>query len=136
MFPLCARRQRGRPWIIAHPTIRISRNPNIRTSDLLGLSKIVGFVYLGKSPDIRNVKPSHDRPYQATLNILDSKQKRIKQIQTDEEGNFRIQLKPGIYTIEPVSENPNQPPRSEAQTVTVEPGKFTETIFLYDSGIR
>ena len=44
-----------------------------------------------------------DRPYQATLTVNNPKGEKIVQIETDEEGKFKIPLKPGNYILVPES---------------------------------
>ena len=75
-----------------------------------------------------------DEPYQATLTVLSPKGERIVQVQTDEDGRFKIPLQPGEYILHP--ESPDVLPVAAEQTVVVKEGKFTQVIVNYDSGIR
>jgi len=75
-----------------------------------------------------------DQPYQAVLTINNLKGERIVQIQTDEEGRFKIPLEPGEYILHPKS--PNALPFAQEQEFKVEDGKFTQLKVIYDSGIR
>jgi len=75
-----------------------------------------------------------DQPYQTTLTVTSPKGERIAQVQTDEEGRFKILLSPGEYILHP--ESPGVLPFAGEQTVIVEEGKFTQVIVNYDSGIR
>ena len=98
-------------------------------------SGIEGQVFIGPTcPVIREGESCPDQPYQAVLTVNSLGGKRIAQIQTDEEGRFKIPLEPGDYILHP--ESPNVMPYAQEQTVTVEEGKFTEITVTYDSGIR
>jgi hypothetical protein len=100
-------------------------------------SGITGQVLLGPMTAVmRSDKIVPDKPYQAKIKILDEKREFITELETDEEGRFRIPLPPGTYIISPVAPKPNLPPHPEEKTVTVEGGKFLETIVLFDTGIR
>jgi hypothetical protein len=55
----------------------------------------------------------------------------------DENGGFRLPLRPGKYLIVPLAPDPTAPlPRSLPQMATVRGGKFTSLVVLYDTGIR
>ena len=78
--------------------------------------------------------PCPDKPYQATIIVLDSNRNQVTQFQTDAQGNFKVGLKPGAYILAPQS--PNVMPSASEQTVTVTSGLFTQVTITYDSGIR
>ena len=98
-------------------------------------SGIEGQVLVGPvCPMVQVGQECPDQPYQAILTVNSLEGERIVQIQTDEEGKFRIPLEPGDYILHP--ESPNTLPFAKEQTLSVEEGKFTEVIVNYDSGIR
>jgi len=98
-------------------------------------SGIEGQVFIGPNcPVVQVGEECPDQPYQAVLTVNSLQGKRVVQIQTDEEGRFRIPLEPGDYVLHP--ESPNTLPFAGEQTVTVEEGNFTQVIVNYDSGIR
>ena len=98
-------------------------------------SGIEGQVFIGPNcPVMRIGQECPDEPYQAVLTVNSLGGERIVQVQTDEEGWFKIPLEAGEYILHP--ESPNALPHAEEQTVTVEKGKFTEVTVTYDSGIR
>ena len=85
-------------------------------------------------PVVKAGQECPDRPYQAVVTVNNSQRERIVQVQTDEEGRFKIPLAPGEYILHP--ESPNVMPYAGEQTVTVVEGKFTQVVINYDSGIR
>jgi hypothetical protein len=98
-------------------------------------SGIEGQVLIGPTcPVVREGEECPDQPYQAVLTVNSPKGERIVQVQTDEDGYFKIHLHPGEYILHP--ESPNVLPFAGEQTVFVEMGKFTQVVVNYDSGIR
>jgi hypothetical protein len=75
-----------------------------------------------------------DKPYQATLAVLDAAGKTITQFQTAADGIFRVSLPPGQYTLHPVKDSAF--PSAADQAVTVLDGQFTQVLVQFDSGIR
>jgi len=98
-------------------------------------SGVEGQVFIGPlCPVVQIGQECPDQPYQAVLTVNNLKGKRIVQIQTDEEGRFKIPLEPGEYILHP--ESPNALPFAQEQEFKVEDGKFTHLKVIYDSGIR
>jgi len=98
-------------------------------------SGIEGQVFIGPMcPVVQVGQECPDQPYQAVLTVNSPEGERIVQVQTDEEGRFRIPLESGEYILHP--ESPNALPFAKEQAVIVEEGKFTQVIVHYDSGIR
>jgi hypothetical protein len=98
-------------------------------------SGIEGQVFVGPMcPVVREGEACPDQPYQAFLTVTSPKGERIVQIQTDEQGRFRIPLPAGEYVLHP--ESPNAFPFADEQKIVVEEGKFTQVVVNYDSGIR
>jgi hypothetical protein len=85
-------------------------------------------------PVLREREECPDQPYQAILTVNNPEGERIVQIQTNEDGYFKIHIHPGEYMLHP--ESPNVLPFAGEQTVLVEMGKFTQVVVNYDSGIR
>jgi hypothetical protein len=76
-----------------------------------------------------------DKPFQATIKILDSGSALVSQVQSDANGDYRAQLQPGTYIVDPQpGESPMQ--RAQQQTVSVMAGQYTRVDIQYDSGIR
>jgi hypothetical protein len=98
-------------------------------------SGIEGQVFIGPMCPVMKVgEECPDEPYQAVLSVNSPKGERIAQVQTDENGLFRIPLEPGEYILHP--ESPNVMPFANEQAVVVKEGSFTKVIVSYDSGIR
>jgi len=98
-------------------------------------SGIEGRVFIGPMcPVVQVGQECPDQPYQAVLTVNSPEGEKIVQAQTDEEGRFRIPLKPGRYILHP--ESPNNYPFADEQSFTVEEGEYTQVTVNYDSGIR
>ena len=98
-------------------------------------SGIEGKVLIGPlCPVVRPGEECPDEPYQATLTVNDLNGNKVTQVQSDENGQFKIPLAPGDYILHP--ETPNGIPSAQEQPVSVTAGTFTEVVVNYDSGIR
>jgi hypothetical protein len=98
-------------------------------------SGIEGQVFIGPTcPVVQDGESCPDQPYQATLTVLSPMGGEIVQVQTDEQGRFKIPLEKGEYILHP--ESPNVLPFASDQTIVVEAGTFTQVTVKYDSGIR
>jgi len=98
-------------------------------------SGIEGQAWIGPiCPVVQAGQECPDQPYQAVLTVNSPTGERIVQVQTDENGVFKIPLAPGEYILHP--ESPNALPFASEQIVRVEAGKFTQVLVSYDSGIR
>jgi carboxypeptidase family protein len=73
-------------------------------------------------------------PYEGTVIAIDAETDEEFTVQTDAEGRFELSLEPGSYEVSIVSES--SPPFAKPQTVTVDPGSFTEVLVSVDTGIR
>ena len=78
--------------------------------------------------------PCPDKPFQATITVLDKSRRKVIDFQSDAQGNFKVGLKPGTYILVPASTNAMT--RAPEQTVTVIEGQFIRVAIHYDSGIR
>lgn len=98
-------------------------------------SGIEGEVFIGPiCPVVRAEQECPDQPYQAVITVNSPKGEKIVQVQTDEQGHFKIPLPAGTYILHP--ESPSTLPFASEQAVIVEDGKFTQVTINYDSGIR
>jgi hypothetical protein len=78
--------------------------------------------------------PCPDLPYEGTVIATDTETDEEFTAGTDSEGRFELSLEPGSYEVSIVSES--SPPFAKPQTVTVEPGSFSEIVVSVDTGIR
>ena len=98
-------------------------------------SGVEGQVFIGPTcPVAQAGQDCSDKPYQATLTVNSPNGRKIAQVQTDEQGRFKIPLAPGEYILHP--ESPNVMPFASEQTFVVAAGRFTQITVNYDSGIR
>ena len=72
------------------------------------------------------------KPYVGALSVKTEDNREVAQVSTDVNGGFRVRLRPGTYLIQIEQDFI----RVCGTTVTVEPGKFTETELNCDTGIR
>jgi hypothetical protein len=73
-------------------------------------------------------------PYEGTVIAIDTQTGKEFTVTTDADGRFELPLAPGTYEVSIVSES--SPPSAKPQTVTVDPGSFTEIVVSVDTGIR
>ncbi len=109
------------------------------SSDLLGpqaVQGIDGLVLLGPQCPVQTVDdPCPDLPYQAWIDLRAAGSGApVTRVRSDEEGRFRVGLRPGSYVLDPESGIPF--PSAGEQTVYVEEGIYTDVIVSFDTGIR
>ena len=98
-------------------------------------SGLEGQVFLGPvCPLVTPGQECPNQPYQAMLTVNSAEGGRITQLSTDQQGRFRLALKPGKYILHP--ESSNGMPFAGEQAFTVEAGRFAQIFVKYDSGIR
>jgi hypothetical protein len=103
-----------------------------------GKSGIEGTVTIGPTCPVQRVNDPNcnDRPYQAEIHVNTNNGVWVKKFTPDAQGNFKIELEPGTYNLEPQTPMDNILPRANSQDVTVLAGVFTKINIQYDSGIR
>ena len=100
-----------------------------------GGSGIRGRTVIGPiCPVQRADQPCPPKPYAAKINVIGSGNQPVTQAQADAQGQFRIDLPAGTYTLVPLS--PGLYPRAAQQTVTVSSSGYISVTINYDSGIR
>lgn len=100
-----------------------------------GQSGIIGWVTIGPTcPVVTDTAACADRPYEASLSVLDQGRQSLSSLRTDAAGMFSFSLSPGTYVLRP--ESPSDIPSAPAQTVTVNAGRYALVQVVYDSGIR
>lgn len=106
--------------------------------DLLGPEApqgIDGIVLLGPQCPVASQEDScPDLPYQAWIVLRRSDGCRVTRVRSDENGRFRVGLRPGSYVLDPQSGSPF--PVAAEQEVVVEAGRYTEVLVSFDTGIR
>lgn len=97
------------PGDVRRPIPDLPAIPDIRklpASDAATLSGIAGTVIF--TPICSVTAPSttcQPRPYAGALKISNAAHDRVVRVTTDEQGNFRVRLAPGMYMIEPDGSN-------------------------------
>ena len=78
-----------------------------------------------------------EKPYQTSLVItnVDATQT-IKEFKTDATGHFKVEIKPGEYSIRSAQSNFVYPRCYSNGTVIVKTGEFTNIVVGCDTGIR
>ena len=103
-------------------------------------SGIQGKISLGPTCPVEHIPPDPncaDKPYQATVIVKTTdSQKEITRFKSDASGNFKINLSPGTYLLQPINNNNSRYPIGSSQTVTVLSNKFITVNLSFDSGIR
>lgn len=98
-------------------------------------SGLEGAVLIGPMcPVVQAGTPCPDQPYPATLVVEDANGKAVTRFQSDAQGQFRVNLQPGRYTLVPQS--PDGFTHAPAQAVSVNANSYTRVTITYDSGIR
>ena len=97
-------------------------------------SGIEGHIEIRPVRSVQRAGDANSAPYQATVTVLDGGGNTVTTFTSDEQGNFRVPLVPGTYTLRP--ESPARYPRASARSVVVAPRAFTRVDVVYDSGRR
>lgn len=107
---------------------------NRRVSD----NGIEGRVFLGpQCAVVGETQTCPDNPYETRVHAfyLDAgKRDLVQTVETDADGNFSINLKPGSYLIRPAGGNPF--PACYEKVVEVRDNEFTKVVLNCDTGIR
>ena len=100
-----------------------------------GESGIEGTVTIGPTCPVQRIdSPCPDRPYEATISVLDSAGRKVAEARSGADGRFRLLLPAGTYTLRP--ESSGAFPHAREQSVVVENGRITPVQIVFDSGIR
>ena len=107
-------------------------------SSMAERSGIEGRVTVGpQCPVLEEGVSCPDRPHWAEIRVLDEGSDRVvATFMSDEDGQFRVELPPGRYVLDPGEPLLVDEPRAEKMTVSVEAGRYTEVTVRFDSGIR
>lgn len=100
-----------------------------------GDSGVEGTVTIGPTCPVQRIdSPCPDRPYEATIIVLDGARRQVAEVRSAADGHFRVLLAPGAYTLSPQSQGAF--PRAAEQAMTVLEGQITTVRIAFDSGIR
>jgi hypothetical protein len=102
-------------------------------------SGIVGKVYVGPLSPVRHSIVGMDgdeAPYAATIIVTaQDGSKQVTRVRSDDRGEFRLVLPPGMYELDP--QPTSEPfPFARRYRVRVERGAYTDVVVLYDTQIR
>ena len=102
-----------------------------------GESGIEGTVTIGPTCPVQRIdSPCPDRPYEATVSVLDAAGSGVlTSVRSGSDGRFRVLLPAGRYLVRSESETAFSP-REFEEIVEVENGRFTQVQIVFDSGIR
>ncbi len=98
-------------------------------------SGIKGLVTIGPTCPVEQPEsPCPDRPYEATIQVLDEGGDVVAEVRSGADGRFEVEVPPGTYALHPVTAT--TPPSATDQVVEVRAGELTEVVVQFDSGIR
>ena len=99
-------------------------------------SGIYGIVTIGPIKPVEREGEINYKPYQSTIIVKTGDDlEEIKRFTSNNDGTFKVYLKPGRYILEPLKSNKPFPIGSSVG-VEVKPNQFTEINISYDTGIR
>ena len=100
-------------------------------------SGIQGTVEVGPSCPVERLNsPCPPRPIAATVVVRNSAGSEVTRFRSDANGQFRVALAPGTYTLVGLAIGSSGMPRPIPSTATVVAGTYTTVNVEYDSGIR
>lgn len=96
---------------------------------------VEGIALLGPQCPVQSeANPCPDLPYAASIVILDEDDDPVTHVDAGSDGRFRVGLRPGRYTLVPVSGQPF--PTASPQAVDVPAGEWPSVTVQFDTGIR
>lgn len=100
-----------------------------------GDTGIEGMVTIGPTCPVERIdSPCPDRPYEATIAVLDGAGRPIAEARSGANGRFRVLVPPGTYTLRP--RQSGTLPHAADVTAAVAADHMTEVQVVFDSGIR
>lgn len=88
-------------------------------------------------PVLREATPCPERPLAARVIVLDaSTQRRVTEVETGDDGRFRVGLPPGGYELRAENLTGGLLPVAQPVPVVVRAGEFTSVTVRFDSGVR
>lgn len=100
-----------------------------------GDTGIEGMVTIGPTCPVERIdSPCPDRPYAATIAVLDGAGRQVAEARSGADGRFRVLVPPGTYTLRP--RQSGTLPHAAELSVTVAADHITDVQVVFDSGIR
>ena len=96
---------------------------------------LTGTVVRGPVTPVCTVNVPCSAPFSATFTVK-SGSSTVTSFQSDIQGQFKVMLYPGAYTIVPAFDAPMMSPSSQLKTVTVGSTGLTTVALEFDTGIR
>jgi hypothetical protein len=109
------------------------------SDDVTAVSVLTGQVLIGPTCPVARPNPPPecaDRPYQASISVQppDGSQELLR-FDTDDSGNFSVELSPGDYLLVPLTPPGRILPRGQPQLVSLDPGATSSVTLHFDSGL-
>ena len=99
-------------------------------------SGIAGIVTAGpRCPVVVEGSPCPDAPWRGTVRVTTLEGTLVGEVDTDDEGRFRLPLAPGDYEVA-VAAEASRPPTASSEAVTVVDGRWINVELTVDTGIR
>lgn len=100
-------------------------------------SGVAGVVTIGPTCPVERINsPCAPRPIAATVIVRDSSGTEVTRFVSGADGSFKVQLRPGRYTLVGTSHGQGGLPRPIPVNVVVPAGSFATVNVEFDSGIR
>lgn len=96
---------------------------------------LTGTVLRGPITPVCQIQVPCDAPFSADF-AVEQNGNVVSRFRSDQDGRFTVMLEPGAYRVVPAANAPIIFPASQAKTVNVLTGAFTEIRLTFDTGIR
>ena len=121
-------------WIVVFSLLLASCSSSISAPPNTGIE---GQVLIGPTcPVMIEGMDCADKPFAATISVMNAANEKMFSFQTDAEGKFKIALPPGDFILHPEPPQNNMMPFGRDVNIAVIEGQFTQVTLYYDSGIR
>jgi hypothetical protein len=98
---------------------------------------IQGMVVVGPTCPVERINsPCPPHPLAATVVVRDGTGAEVTRFHSGGDGGFKVDLRPGSYTLVGLNIGSSSLPRPIPTSVTVSEGSYTSVNVQYDSGIR
>ncbi|MCL4378107.1 MAG: hypothetical protein M1409_06980 [Actinobacteria bacterium] len=99
-------------------------------------SGIYGIITIGPIKPVEKVGEINYKPYKTTMLVKSENElKEITKFSSNDDGVFKVYLKPGSYILEP-QKSTSSFPIAKPLKVEVKEDQFTEVNISFDTGIR